>query len=40
VERRALPPAELAHAVAEDARRYTGGELGDDLAVVVIRRTG
>jgi serine phosphatase RsbU (regulator of sigma subunit) len=33
-----LPPAELAHAVAEDARRYAGGELGDDLAVVVIRR--
>jgi serine phosphatase RsbU (regulator of sigma subunit) len=35
---RTLPPAELAHAVAEDARRYAGGELGDDLAVVVIRR--
>src|SRR5436190_4001511 len=37
-KRRALPPAELAHAVAEDARRHAGGELGDDLAVVVIRR--
>ena len=36
---RALPPAELAHAVTEDARRYSGGELSDDLAVVVIRRT-
>ncbi|HET7146065.1 MAG TPA: SpoIIE family protein phosphatase [Gaiellaceae bacterium] len=35
---RALPPAELARAVAEDARRWAGGELGDDLAVVVIRR--
>jgi serine phosphatase RsbU (regulator of sigma subunit) len=37
-ERRELSPSELAHAVAEDARRYSGGELGDDLAVVVIRR--
>ena len=36
---RELPPAELAHAVTEDARRYSGGELSDDLAVVVIRRT-
>jgi serine phosphatase RsbU (regulator of sigma subunit) len=36
---RALPPLELAHAVTEDARGYSGGELSDDLAVVVIRRT-
>jgi serine phosphatase RsbU (regulator of sigma subunit) len=35
---RDLPPRELAHAVTEDARRYSGGELSDDLAVVVIRR--
>jgi serine phosphatase RsbU (regulator of sigma subunit) len=32
-------PRELAHAVTEDARQYSGGELSDDLAVVVIRRT-
>ena len=38
-ERRALPPRELAAAVAADAREYSGGELSDDLAVVVIRRT-
>jgi serine phosphatase RsbU (regulator of sigma subunit) len=38
-EQRALPPLELAHAVTEDARGYSGGELSDDLAVVVIRRT-
>jgi serine phosphatase RsbU (regulator of sigma subunit) len=37
-EKRTLSPAQLAHAIAEDARRYAGGELGDDLAVVVIRR--
>jgi serine phosphatase RsbU (regulator of sigma subunit) len=37
---RALPAAELARAVAEDARTYAGGELSDDLAVVVIRRAG
>jgi phosphoserine phosphatase RsbU/P len=38
VRRRRLPARELAHAVTEDARRYSGGELSDDLAVVVIRR--
>ena len=38
VEQRELPARELAHAVTEDARRYSGGELSDDLAVVVIRR--
>jgi len=30
----------LANAVTEDAREFAGGELSDDLAVVVIRRTG
>jgi serine phosphatase RsbU (regulator of sigma subunit) len=38
-ERCELPPRELAAAVAADAREYSGGELADDLAVVVIRRT-
>jgi serine phosphatase RsbU (regulator of sigma subunit) len=37
-EHRALPPRELAECVAEDARSWAGGELTDDLAVVVIRR--
>jgi serine phosphatase RsbU (regulator of sigma subunit) len=36
---RSLAPVELARTVTEDARRYAGGELTDDLAVVVIRRT-
>jgi serine phosphatase RsbU (regulator of sigma subunit) len=36
---RALSPRELARTVTEDARRYSGGELTDDLAVVVIRRS-
>jgi serine phosphatase RsbU (regulator of sigma subunit) len=39
VERRELPARELASAVAEDAREFAGGDLSDDLAVVVIRRT-
>jgi len=30
--------AELARAVTEDARAFAGGEISDDLAVVVIRR--
>jgi serine phosphatase RsbU (regulator of sigma subunit) len=34
-----LSPRELAAAVAQDAREFAGGELYDDLAVVVIRRT-
>jgi serine phosphatase RsbU (regulator of sigma subunit) len=38
-QERTLAPLELAQAVTEDARRYAGGELTDDLAVVVIRRT-
>jgi serine phosphatase RsbU (regulator of sigma subunit) len=37
---RHLPAAALARAVTEDARRYAGGELSDDLAVVVIKRRG
>ncbi|MGH2972850.1 MAG: SpoIIE family protein phosphatase [Gaiellaceae bacterium] len=36
---RELPPQALAEAVAADARAYADGELADDLAVVVIRRT-
>jgi len=38
--RRELCARSLAHAVTEDARGFAGGELSDDLAVVVIRRTG
>jgi len=38
-ERRGLPASELASEVAEDAREFAGGDLSDDLAVVVIRRT-
>ena len=36
---RELPARELARAVAEDAREFASGDLSDDLAVVVIRRT-
>ena len=39
-EHRDLSALELAERVARDARRWAGGELTDDLAVVVIRRTG
>jgi serine phosphatase RsbU (regulator of sigma subunit) len=38
-ERRELPARALAVAVAEDAREFAGGDLSDDLAVVVIRKT-
>ena len=38
-ERRDLPARALAVAVAEDAREFAGGDLSDDLAVVVIRET-
>jgi serine phosphatase RsbU (regulator of sigma subunit) len=38
-ERRELSARALAAAVAEDAREFAGGDLSDDLAVVVIRRT-
>jgi serine phosphatase RsbU (regulator of sigma subunit) len=37
-QRHELPAAALASAVAEDAREFAGGDLSDDLAVVVIRR--
>ena len=37
-ERRALPVPTLALAVTEDCRGFAGGELSDDVAVVVIRR--
>jgi serine phosphatase RsbU (regulator of sigma subunit) len=35
---RELPPHTLARAIARDSRAFAGGELADDLAVVVIRR--
>ncbi len=38
-DRHDLPARALAAAVAEDAREFAGGDLSDDLAVVVIRRT-
>ena len=38
-ERHELSARALAAAVAEDAREFAGGDLSDDLAVVVIRRT-
>jgi serine phosphatase RsbU (regulator of sigma subunit) len=38
-ERHELPARALAAAVAEDAREFAGGDLSDDLAVVVIRKT-
>jgi serine phosphatase RsbU (regulator of sigma subunit) len=39
-QQRELPADELARAVTEDCRSFAGGELVDDLAVVVIRRRG
>ncbi|HLX20073.1 MAG TPA: SpoIIE family protein phosphatase [Gaiellaceae bacterium] len=36
---RDLAPHALARTIARDARSFAGGELSDDLAVVVIRRT-
>jgi serine phosphatase RsbU (regulator of sigma subunit) len=38
-ENRDLPPRDLAVAVTESCRSFAGGDLGDDVAVVVIRRT-
>jgi len=38
-ERRELSALALATAVAEDAREFADGDLSDDLAVVVIRKT-
>jgi serine phosphatase RsbU (regulator of sigma subunit) len=37
--RTGLSAARLARAVADDCRAFAGGDLGDDCAVVVIRRT-
>jgi serine phosphatase RsbU (regulator of sigma subunit) len=37
-EHRDLAPRDLAVAVTESCRSFAGGELGDDVAVVVIRR--
>jgi serine phosphatase RsbU (regulator of sigma subunit) len=37
--RRELPARALAALVAEDTREFAGGDLSDDLAVVVIRRS-
>jgi sigma-B regulation protein RsbU (phosphoserine phosphatase) len=34
-----LEPEALARAVVDDCRAFAGGDLGDDCAVVVIRRT-
>ena len=38
-EQHESPARALAAAVAEDAREFAGGDLSDDLAVVVIRKT-
>jgi serine phosphatase RsbU (regulator of sigma subunit) len=38
-EQHELPARGLAVALAEDAREFAGGDLSDDLAVVVIRKT-
>ena len=38
--RRALKPQDVAASVIQDARRFTGGDLLDDCAVVVVKRTG
>jgi serine phosphatase RsbU (regulator of sigma subunit) len=38
-EQRGLSATELAAAVVDDCRSFAGGELADDVAVVVIRRT-
>jgi len=37
--RRELPPDELAQAVLDDCRAFAAGELADDCAVVVVKRT-
>jgi serine phosphatase RsbU (regulator of sigma subunit) len=39
-ERRDLPANELAQFVLDDCRAFARGELADDCAVVVVRRTG
>ena len=37
---RPLAPQELAAAVLDACRSWSGGDLADDCAVVVLRRTG
>jgi len=37
-ERHELPAEELAESVLQECRRYVGGELRDDCAIVVVRR--
>jgi phosphoserine phosphatase RsbU/P len=37
-EHRELPPSELARALVDDAKTFSGGGLADDSAVVVVRR--
>ena len=38
-EQRDLSAEQLARAVVEDSRAFAGGELDDDSAVVVVKRT-
>jgi serine phosphatase RsbU (regulator of sigma subunit) len=38
-ERRDLPAGELAQSVLDDCRAFARGELADDCAVVVVKRT-
>jgi sigma-B regulation protein RsbU (phosphoserine phosphatase) len=38
-DRRELPPDALAQAVLDDCRAFAAGELADDCAVVVVKRT-
>ena len=37
-DNRELPAQELAEAVLDDCRRWVGGDLRDDCAIVVVRR--
>jgi serine phosphatase RsbU (regulator of sigma subunit) len=37
-EHRLLPAQQLAEVVLEDCRRWVGGDLRDDCAIVVVRR--
>ena len=39
-EHRRLSPGELAQIVLDDCRSFARGELADDCAVVVVKRTG
>jgi serine phosphatase RsbU (regulator of sigma subunit) len=38
-EHRSLPPGEIARIVIEDCRSWAEGELADDCALVVLKRT-